>query len=126
MLEETKEVTLGGRKFVLAPMNLKELQLFEDINESASKGIKPSREVIRQTCEVFWLAAKRGEGTDFPFDTVMEHVTLRNYGVALRALMEVSGLVQPQGEAIPVTADASNGASSTEPSSPSLATVSSR
>ena len=91
-LEERKTVELSGRNFILTPLNLLDMQLLEKIGVDAQAGTITARDSIVQTAEIIFRSAKVAEPS-LESDDVKRCLTLRNFPRAMKALLQVSGLV---------------------------------
>lgn len=122
MNEETQEVELSGRVFVMTPLNLVELQVLEKIGKDMQAQVITARDAILKTSELMHASIRRLK-KEITLEEVQEHITYRNYPRALRALTQVSGMRGDSGEATPATE--STGTASMESSSSAPVIVSS-
>jgi hypothetical protein len=120
-LEERKTVELSGRDFVLTPLNLLDMQLLEKIGVDAQAGTITARDSIVQTAEIIFRSAQVANPS-LKSDDVKRCLTLRNFPRAMKALLQVSGLVAEDApeeqKKTESPASESTGTTSTEPSSP--------
>lgn len=119
-LEERRTIELRGRSFVLTPLDLLDLQLLERTGTDVSEGKITPRDSIIQTAEIIFRSAQVAEPS-LQCDDVKRHLTLKNFPRAVKALMQVSGLVADDEPAEKKTESPDSeliGTISTEPSSP--------
>jgi hypothetical protein len=117
-LEETREIELSNRVLKLTPLNLLDMQLLEKIGVDAQAGTITARDSIVQTAEIIFRSAQVAEPS-LKSDDVKRCLTLRNFPRAMKALLQVSGLVADDEPAEKKTERASEliGSTSTAPSS---------
>ena len=91
-LEERRTIELRGRSFVLTPLDLLDMQLLEKVGADMRENKITPREAIIKTAEIIFRSAQVAEPS-LQCDEVKGHLTLKNFPRAMKALLQVSGLV---------------------------------